>query len=175
MHRIGYVEQDSVARACSGSKTEFHKNRDVMALIRNRRSLSSRPVITATPKTGNISSGGIGKDARPVHDFLPLRRGQRDFNKIGTEKSCMRILFRSFTGAPCELWRGADPPGPLSIDINVGFVFRIDDERMRVRSTAGLNRRHLFGISQVADVEDAHAAKTFVTDGRFYALRSPVG
>src|SRR5207249_9961000 len=69
MHRIGYVEQNSVARACSGSKAEFHKNRDVVALIRNRRSLSSRPVITATPKTGNISGAGIGKDARPVHDL----------------------------------------------------------------------------------------------------------
>src|SRR5947208_2332176 len=154
MHGIGDVEQDSVARACSGSKGEFRKNRDVMALIRNRRSLSSRSVITATPKTGNIPGGGIGKDARPVHDLCALRRGKRYLNDIDTEKSRLKILVRSLARAACELLRGADLAGPLSVDVNVGFVFRIDDERMGVRSTAGLNGRHLPGISQVADVED---------------------
>src|SRR2546427_12289470 len=65
MHGIGDVEQDSVAGACSGSKGEFRKNRDVMALIRYRRSLSSRSVITATPKTGNIAGLWRGGDHGP--------------------------------------------------------------------------------------------------------------
>ena len=54
------------------------------------------------------------------------------------------------------------------------LVLRIGDERVRVRSAAGLNRGHLLRVFHVADVEDADAAESLGADGRLHALEAAI-
>src|SRR5688572_3599766 len=50
----------------------------------------------------------------------------------------------------------------------------MDEERVRVRSTAGLNRRHLLRRAEIADVENADAAEALRARARRGSLRAAV-
>jgi hypothetical protein len=84
----------------------------------------------------------------------------------GTLITSMRnsAVFGSLSGASPraagQLFRLAHERCARDVDIDVVLVVRIDHQRMRVRSAAGLHRCHLLRILDVGNIEDSHAAET---------------
>src|SRR6185437_7546020 len=60
------------------------------------------------------------------------------------------------------------------IDVDIVLVFRIDEQRVRVRPAAGLHIGDVLRVVDVADVEDANAAQALLADRVLHALAAAI-
>ena len=68
---------------------------------------------------------------------------ERHLDHVDAEERRVRILLRVAPGAAGELFARADRARAGAVDVDVGLVVRIGDERVRVRPAARLHRRDL--------------------------------
>ena len=108
----------------------------------------------------------IHKNPRARNDLRILRCRQRHLDHFDAKQRRIRILVRRLARASGQLFALADKRSSRDIDVDVVLVIRIDDQRVRVRAAASLHGCHLLRISDVADIEDSHAAETIFLCGR---------
>ena len=104
IHRVGNVQQDSVAGTRARRQPQGRIDRDVVALIRGRRGLRAFPVIAAFPKAVDGAGLRVGEDARAGYDLRLLRVRQRHLDDVDPEQRCVRIGRRDL--------RPSSPPVP---------------------------------------------------------------
>src|SRR5438552_18191612 len=114
----------------------------------------------AAGQTGYRARPWIDEHTRTGDHSRILRRRERHFNHINTKQRRIRILVRSFTRAPSQLFVLTDEGSAGYIDVNVVLIIRIDDQRVRVRSATSLHCGDLLRTLDVTDIEDSRAAKT---------------
>ena len=98
----------------------------------------------------------------------------RHLDDVDAEERGARIVFRILARAFRELFARTDRARARHVDVDVVLVLRGRHQRVRVRSTAGLDRGHLLGILQIAHVEDPHAAEAFGAHRRRHALHAAI-
>lgn len=101
----------------------------------------------------------VHKDPRARHDPCVLRGLDRDLDDLDSKQRCIGIFRRVAARASGKLITRSDEGCTGNIDVNVVRIFRISDKRVSVRTAAGLNRRDLFWLCDIADVKDSNAAK----------------
>ena len=93
------------------------------------------------------------EDARRADDRRLLRCRERHLDHFEPEARALRIVHRAVLAAGKLVGR-THAGGSGDVDINVVFVFRIGDHRVRVRATAGLHVGDVLRLGDVGDVED---------------------
>ena len=172
--RILDVQQDAVSRARARGEADLGEHGDVVALIGFRRLLCSLAVRAAAPEPGDVAGRGIRENPRAIDDVRVLRRGERHLDDVDAEQRRIRIFLRLEAGAAGELLRRPHGARARAVDVQVRRIMWIRDERVRMRSAARLHGRNLSRLAQVADVEDADAAKPLAADRRLHALRAAI-
>src|SRR4030095_10430338 len=85
---------------------------------------------------------------------------------LDTKQRSIWILVRSSGRASSQFRILPNETRPRHIDVDIVLIIRINDEGMRVRTSASLHCRDLLRILDVADVEDSHSAETIFVRGR---------
>src|ERR1700687_4144654 len=115
-----------------------------------------------------------GKYPRRSDDRGLLGMCQRHLDHFDAEEGRVRILLRSKIHTSRKLIRGPHAAGAGDVDVDVGRIFRIDEQAMRVRSAARLNIADVFWIADIADVEDANPAQSIFADRVLHTLSAAV-
>ena len=163
-----FPEQAPAARPIS------RENRDVVALIGDRRLLRAGSVVAAGPEPGDGARRRVGKDPRAADNAGFLWSGDGNLDDVDAEERGVRIVLRFGAGTAGQLFGRPHGGGTRSVDVQVRFVVRVRDERVRMRAAARLYGGHLLRLLHVGDVEDADAAKALGADRRLDALRPAV-
>ena len=116
----------------------------------------------------------VVEDARRAHDLRLLGVRERDLDDFDSEECRVGILVRGRAHAARQLGGRANARGTGDVDVHVVRVLRIDEQRMRVRATAGLHVADVARVLDVGDVEDADAAKAISADRRLHPLSAAV-
>src|SRR5205814_6880775 len=167
MHGVLDVENNSVSGARARGQANRGVHGDVVALVGFARLFGAFLAVRAA--VGQAVDGArprIHEHARAVDDFGVLRRSHRNLDDVNPEQRGVRVLVRSFAGAAGQFFRLADKRRAGDVDVDIFFVVRIENKRMRVRAAAGLHGGDLLRIANVGNVEDAHAAEPLFLRGR---------
>src|SRR5438094_942663 len=99
---------------------------------------------------------------------------ERYLDHLDAEQRRVRVLIRRETHTPGKLVRRTYAAGAGDVDIDVVGIFRVDEQAVRVGSTAGLNVANVFRITDIAYVEDANPAQSILADGVLHTLSAAV-
>src|SRR4051812_48859251 len=99
---------------------------------------------------------------------------ERYLDHFDPEECGVGILVGRKIYAAGKLIGRAHASGTGYVDVDVRGILRVDQQTMRVRSTAGLNVADVSRIADVADVENADTAQAFLAYGVLHALRPAV-
>ena len=113
------------------------------------------------------------EDAAEAHHLRVLRMGKLHLDDLNAEQRAIHIRLRQILAAG-EFFFRTDAGGTRHIHIDHALVLRVGDQRVRVRSTAGLNILHLLGVRRIADVIDAHAHHAVGADLVRHTLRAAI-
>ena len=83
----------------------------------------------------------------------------RNLDHHNRKQRRIRIILRICPRAATKLLLLPNRGRTRNIDIEVVLILRIDQQRVRVRSTARLHIGHLLRIRDIADIEDAYATE----------------
>ena len=140
-----------------GPRTDGGVDRDVVALIRTRAACVRR---VATPEARDRAGRRIEKDARTTDDGGPMPARPGHLDHVDAEERRVRPCPAPRSSIRRVFATGTDLPRARAVDIDVGRVFRVGHERVRVQPRQVPGRRPPVSASvDVGDVEDADAAE----------------
>ena len=171
--RIRDVKDDAVARTGPGGNSEVGKGGDVVTLIGLTGLLRVIAVISASPQTRQNARFRVGEHGRTVNDARLARIIDWNLDDVDS-KQCGPVVPRRFVETALHLGLLSDTGDAGVVDDDLSVFARTPDDRVRVRSATGLDRTHLHGPRQVADVENADSAEAFGADVIAHALESAV-
>src|SRR5579859_7570095 len=167
MHGVLDVQNNSVSGARARGQPNRRVDSYVVTLIGFAWLLGAFFAVRAAIAQAVDGAGSrIHEHAGAVDDFGVLRGGHGNFDDVNAEQRGVRILVRSFSRAAGQLFRLAHKRRAGNIDVDIFFVTRIENKRMRVRPAAGLHGGHLLRIANVGNVEDADAAEALFLGSR---------
>ena len=111
------------------------------------------PVVASAPEAGQRAVSGVGEHRGAVHDARPERVLHWNFDDIDAEERCP-VVARRLVDATRQFVLFANHANAGVVDDDLLAVGR--DRGMGVGAVAGLDRPHLHGPAEVADIEDAN-------------------
>ena len=116
----------------------------------------------------------VVEDPRRAHDRRLLRVGDRYLDHLDAEPRRVRIQVRHRGGAARQLAGRAHHAGSRDVDVDVGRVPGVHQQRVGVGATAGLHVADVLRVVDVADVEDPEPAQPVLAHGVTHALGAAV-
>ena len=145
-----------------------------MALVGAASGLSTGTVVPALPEAGDLTRLRVREEAGHVDDLRISWRSQRHFDHLDPEKGGIGILIRVQSRTSRHFSSRTYGAGTGVVDVDVGGVVGVRNQRMGVGPAAGLDRRDLPRIVQIAQIEDANPSKTLRTHRVGHALEAAI-
>src|SRR5437868_5071529 len=118
--------------------------------------------------------GKVVEDAGRADDCRLLGMRERNLDHLDAEERRVRILVERGPRATCQLTRRTNARRTRDVDVDVVRILWIDEQRVRMRSAAGLDVADVLRRRDIADVEDAEAAQAIPADCILDAFNSAI-
>ena len=114
------------------------------------------------------------EEARRTHDGRLFGPGKGHLDHLDPEQGRIRVFGGRRAGATGEFFRRAHRGGTRYVNVHMLVVLRVLEHRMRVGTAAGLHIGDVFGIANIADVENANSPQAIRAYRLLYAFRAAI-